>query len=279
MIRRFTLVRLLLLVILINTVLISLFVFDADRLSTVLPGHFGAGAESWGNYVFVSLLFLINAVLILGAGFAVVIPTLLDRLAISPSRLKGILTNRAGVSSAACEAVVTAVREEQEEERAQLLGGRWVFRIGALFFILAFPALCFSFARADASGTPLFADTHGNTVANANVEFNDVVTYTADQVFGAVALDAPEIFAIRFSPLTPNLGNTWMPMAAFLFRAIVGLILVTGLLAIFRGAVLRSYTRKPEVATLPKPETPPGHAEAFAPQLESDAHSKNEHQR
>ena len=130
-------------------------------------GKFGAKTESWGNYVFISLLFLINAVLILGAGFAVVIPTLLDRLAISPSRLKGIpLPTAPAVNNAACEAVVIAVREEQEEERQQLLGGRWVFRIGALFSFWHFRRCAFVRARADIGGTPLFADTHGNAIAN-----------------------------------------------------------------------------------------------------------------
>jgi hypothetical protein len=282
MAHRFTLVRLLLAVILINTVLISLFVFDiagdTNWLSEILPGRFGVGTGSgfWGNYVFLSLLFLINAVLILGTGFAVVIPALLDRLVISPSRLTGILTNRAGVSGAACEAVVTAVRTEQEAERQQLLAGRWVFRLGALFFVLAFPALCFSFARADAGGTPLFADAHG-PVANANVQFNDVITYTADQVFGAVALDAPEIYAIRFSPLTHNLDNAWMPTVAFLFRAVVGLILITGLLAVFRGRVLRAYTQKSEPSPTPRPAEPaPAQTEALA-RSEAGDHRQHEH--
>lgn len=260
--RRFTLVRLLLAVILINTVLITLYVLDTSgslkTLSAILPG-FGEGTK-WGNYLFLSFLFVINAVLVLGTGLAVVIPALLDRLSISPSRLKGILTNRAGVSGSACEAVVAAVRDEQEEERQQLLGGRWVFRIGALFFVVAFPALCFSYAHADDHGTPLFvhAGTH-DPIANGSVEFNDVMTYTADQLLGAVAFDAPEIYEIRFSPLNHNLANPWLPTVAFLFRVIVGLILVTGLLAIYRGAVLGSYVRKPEAA--PPKLSEPEHAE------------------
>lgn len=250
--RRFTLVRLLLAVILINTVLITLYVLDTSgsltTLSSILPG-FGEGTK-WGNYVFLSFLFVINAVLILGTGLAVVFTALLDRLSISPTRLKSILTNRAGVSGVACENVVSAVRDEQETERQQLLAGRWVFRIGALFFIIAFPALCFTYAHADDHGTPLFvnADTHA-AVPNSAVEFNDVMTYTGDQLLGAVALDAPEIYAIRFSKLNHNLDHPWMATVAFLFRSIAGLILIVGLLAIFRGGMLRSYTRRPDKNT------------------------------
>lgn len=262
MTHRFTLVRLLLIVILINTALITLFVIDISSgsrwLSSILPGKFGVGDQSgWGNYVFLSLLLLINAVLVLGTGLGLMIPTLLDRLAISPTRLKGILTNRAGVSGSACEAVVSAVRDEQEAERQQLLASRWVFRIGALFFILAFPALCYSYAHADGKGVPLFADAKTHmTVSNETVTIRDVVSYTGDQAFGAVALDAPEIYEIRFSPITHNRDNPWMPTGAFLFRAILGLILITGLLAIFRGSVLRSYTQ-PRETRAPRPVEEP----------------------
>jgi hypothetical protein len=261
MTHRFTLVRLLLVVILINTVLITLFVIDITSgskwLSQILPGNFGVGDQGgWGNYVFLSLLLLINAVLVLGTGLGLMIPTLLDRLAISPPRLKGILTNRAGVSGAACEAVVSAVREEQEAERQQLLASRWVFRIGVLFFLVAFPTLCYSYAHADANGVSLFANAETDApVPNGGIVFADVLSYTGDQALGAVALDAPEIYRIRFSPLTHNMSNPWMPTMAFLFRAVLGLILVTGLMAIFRGAVLRSYTR-PVEAPAPKPEEP-----------------------
>jgi hypothetical protein len=254
MTHRFTLVRLLLVVILINTVLITLFVIDITSgskwLSQILPGNFGVGDQSgWGNYVFLSLLLLINAVLVLGTGLGLMIPTLLDRLAISPRRLKGILTNRAGVSGVACEAVVSAVREEQEAERQQLVASRWVFRIGVLFFLLAFPALCFSYAHADPNGVSLFANAETDAaLPNGDVKLNDILTYTGDQALGAVALDAPEIYRIRFSPITHNINNPWMPTMAFLFRALLGLILITGLMAIFRGNVLRSYTARPEPA-------------------------------
>jgi hypothetical protein len=264
MTHRLTLVRLLLVVILINTILITLFVIDitsgSQWLSQFLPGRFGVGDESgWGNYVFLSLLLLINAVLVLGAGLGLIIPTLLDRLAISPTRLKGILTNRAGVSGAACEAVVSAVREEQEDERQHLLASRWVFRIGVLFFVLAFPALCLTYARAAGDGVPLFADATNpdRSIANNTIMLEDVMSYTGDQAFGAVALDAPEIYRIRFSPLTHNPKHPLMPTVAFLFRAILGLILITGILAIFRGAVLQSYTRAREVREPPKPTDEP----------------------
>jgi hypothetical protein len=256
MMQRFTLVRLLLFVILINTILMALFVVDITNnsqwLSAILPGRFGVGdAGGSGNYVFLSLLLLINAVLVLGTGLGLMIPTLLDRLAISPRRLKSILTNRAGVSGAACEAVVSAVREEQEVERQQLLASRWVFRIGALFFLAAFPLLCYNYARADANGAPLFASAEsGATIPNGDVQFRDVLSYAGDQAFGAVALDAPEIYNIRFSNITHNPHDPWMPTMAFLFRAILTLILITGLLAIFRGAILRSYTARPDGAAM-----------------------------
>jgi hypothetical protein len=116
----------------------------------------------------------------------------------------------------------------------------------------------------------LFANASGS-VANNTVVLEDVLSYTGDQVLGAVALDAPEIYAIRFSPITHNLNNPWMPTVAFLFRTIVGLILITGLLAIFRGAVLRSYTRPAQSPVSPKPaEEQAPHPVAFAPS--TDAH-------
>lgn len=269
MTHRFTLVRLLLVVILINTVLITLFVIDITSGSTylqaILPGKFGVGDQGgWGNYVFLSLLLLINAVLVLGTGLGLMIPTLLDRIAISPKRLKGILTNRAGVTGAACEQVVSAVREEQEGERQHLMASRWVFRIGVLFFILAFPTLCFAYAHADAEGVSLFADAQTKApVPNAGVTFSEIMRYTGDQALGAIALDAPEIYDIRISSITHNPQSPWMPTMAFLFRAILGLILITGLLAIFRGAVLRSYTQTSEVRTPPaKPAEEPAPAPA-----------------
>ncbi len=217
--RRLPLVRLLLGVILINLVLTGLFVLavagDAPWLASLLPGEVGFSAHAWGNYVFLALAVMINAVFILSAGFAVLLPTIGE-----PD------------SALAIEHIGVA---------------RWIFRIGALLFILAFPVVCFTVARADPQGA-MFVDGSA-PVSNADARFNDVALFTTDQVISAITFNAPEIFARRLGTLELNRDQPWMPTVVLVFRIIVTLTFLTALVAAARQSALAP----PPIEKTPEP--------------------------
>ena len=205
---RLTLVRLLLSVILINIVLTGLFVLtvagDGGWLAGLLPGEVGFGAGFWGNYVFLSLAVLINAVLVLGTGFIVLVPAVFD--------------------------------DEPKTALEQIRAARWVFRIGALLFILAFPVVCFTVARAQPQGA-MFVESN-TPVSNAGVHFNDVALFTTDQIISAITFNAPEIFARRLGTLELNRDQPWMPTVVLIFRIVVTLTFFTALVAAGRQSAL-----------------------------------------
>jgi hypothetical protein len=221
--RRLTLVRLLLSVILINIVLTGLFVLtvagNMPWLAHLMPGEVGFGAGFWGNYVFLSLAVLINAALVLGTGFIVLIPAIFD--------------------------------DEPKAALEQINAARWIFRIGALLFILAFPVVCFTVARAQPQGA-MFID--GNApVWNTDIRFNDVALFTTDQVISAITFDAPEIFGRRLGDITFNRGEPSMPPAVLIFRIVVTLTFLTALIAAWRESTLASRLPVPP-ANGKKPE-------------------------
>ena len=205
---RLTLVRLLLVVILINILLTGLFVLtaggNAPWFESLLPGTFGFGTDDWGNYVFLSLALLINAVLVLGTGFVVLLPAMFDREA-----------------KAALEEIDAA---------------RWIFRIGALLFVIAVPLVLFTFARAEPDGR-MFTDDY-NPVANSAVSFEQVALFTVDQAASAVSVGAPELFGLKVGPLDLNRREPWMPPTILAFRIIATLTFFLALLAATRESTL-----------------------------------------
>lgn len=207
---RLTLVRLLLGVILINIALTGLFVLtvtgDGGWLARRLPGDFGFGAEYWGNYVFLSLAVLINAVLVLGTGFIVLFPAVFD--------------------------------DEPRKALEQISAARWIFRIGALLFALSVPVVWFTFARAEPQGA-MFVSANG-PVANSEVRFNDIARFTVDQAASAVSFNAPEIFGFKLGSLDLNRAEPGMPVSVLIFRIIATLTFFLALLAAARESALAS---------------------------------------
>ncbi len=205
---RLTLVRLLLGVILINIALTGLFVLtvagDGGWLASLLPGEVGFGAGLWGNYVFLSLAVLINAVLVLGTGFIVLVPAIFD--------------------------------DEPKTALEQIGAARWIFRIGALLFILSFPVVCFTVAHAEPHGTMFVEDNA--PVANADLHFDDVATFAVDQVISAITFNAPEIYARKLGALEINHDQPWMPTVVLIFRIVVMLTFLTALVAATRQSAL-----------------------------------------
>jgi len=205
---RLTLVRLLLVVILINIALTGLFILtaggNAPWLESLLPGKFGFGADDWGNYVFLSLALLINAILVLGTGFVVLLPAVFDR--------------------------------EAKAALQEIDAARWIFRIGALLFAIAVPMVLFTLARAEPGGH-MFADNH-NPVVNSEVNFEQVALFTVDQAASAVSFNAPEIFGVKIGPLDLNRSEPWMPPAILVFRIIATLTFFLALLAATRESAL-----------------------------------------
>lgn len=220
------LVRLLLIVILINILLTGLFVLtiggSAPWLADILPGEFGFGVGYWGNYVFLSLALLINAILVLGTGFLVLFPAVFDHAA-----------------SAAMPEINAA---------------RWTFRIGALLFAIAVPMVLYSFARAQPAGHMFTYDS--GPVRNAEVSFEDTVLFTVDQAASAVSFNAPEIFGVKVGPLDLNRGEPWMAPSILAFRIIATLTLFLALLAAGRESALAA--RMPEESAFDKDKTKPG---------------------
>jgi hypothetical protein len=205
---RLALVRLLLSVILINIVLTGLFVTSitghGDWLARLLPGEMGPGAGFWGNYVFLSLAVLINAVLVLGTGFIVLVPAIFD--------------------------------DEPRAALSEVNAARWIFRIGALLFVLVFPALFFTIAHAEPEAAIFLRN--GVPVANDGVEFNDVALFTTDHIFSAITFGAPEVFGRSVGNLVLNHELNWALAAVLIFRIVVALTFLTALVAAGREAAL-----------------------------------------
>jgi hypothetical protein len=226
--RRLTLVRLLLGVILINIVLTGLFVLtvagDMPWLAHLMPGKVGFGAGLWGNYVYLSLAVLINAAMVLGTGFIVLVPAIFD--------------------------------DEAKTAHEQISAARWIFRIGALLFILAFPVVCFTVARAEPQGA-MFVDGNAK-ISNADVHFDDVALFTADQVISAMTFNAPEIFNRRLSAFELDRDQPWIPTVVLVFRIVVTLTFLTALVAASRESTLASRLPAPSAKETKPEEEKPG---------------------
>ena len=228
--RHFTGIRLLLVFVAINTILFLMLVTSMTSahpwLARMLPGQFEGGVNSSGYWVFFSLVLLVNAVTVLLAGFAVVVPAMLEGTA-DEGRLGRLLTDRGGISDDAKDSCLAVVRDEAASARQQIAIGRWILIAGAVFLVLAFTAVTHNFLRALPQDA-LFAGSLG-PVPDVTVTTASIWRYTLDQIAGALLLGAPEIYHWHFSDLANNVAN--IPYTNFVLAFRIALLIVV--LAIF----------------------------------------------
>jgi len=227
MVRRFTGIQLLLAFVAVNTVMFLMLVTSMTSehpwLARVLPGQFGAGVNSSGYWVFFALVLLVNAITVLTAGLVLVLPALRDGAHTDEKRLAKHLAERAGLSDDAKESVLAALRDEVLSARDQIALGRLILFGGLVFFVLAFAAVSLSFSHAVPAGD-MFIAANANSKVDADINMHDIGLYTADQLAGALLLDAPELYDWRFSALTNNPGNLLFTNFVFGFRTLLGIV-------------------------------------------------------
>jgi hypothetical protein len=248
--RRFTGIQLLLAFVAVNTVmflmLVTAMTSETPWLARVLPGQFGAGVNSSGYWVFFALVLLVNALTVLIAGLVLVLPALRDGAHTDEKRLARHLADRAGLSDDSKDAVLAALREDVLSAQYQLTVGRLILAAGMIFLVLAFAGISISFARALPQGQMY------RPAANSAITMGDVYTFTADQIAGAVLLDAPEIYDRHFGSLTSNPGNALFTNFVFAFRTVLGFMMLLLIATLFR----RGAPKPKKVKPLPAPAAP-----------------------
>ncbi len=226
--KRFTGIRLLLVFVAINTVMMLMLVTaltsEHPWLANVLPGQFDAGVNSSGYWVFFSLVLAVNAVSVLIAGFILVFPAMRDGSPSDEKRISRHLADRAGLSEEARDSVLGAMREEAADVHYQLLVGRAILVAALLFIVAAFGGVSLSFAGAIPDGH-MFSE-QGASIPNSTISLEQVERFTADQLAGAVLLDAPEIYGWRFGSLVNNKDDIWFTNFTFAFRTLAGLVVL-----------------------------------------------------
>jgi hypothetical protein len=150
--RRYTGIRLLLVIVAINIMLFGMLVAaitsEHPWLAGLLPGKFGAGVNSSGYWVFFALVLLVNAVTVLIAGLVLLLPGMRDGAPSDERRLAGHLVDRSGVAEESKESVLLALREEALFAHYQIVVGRAILLAGLIFLVAAFAGVSLSFARA-----------------------------------------------------------------------------------------------------------------------------------
>lgn len=239
--RRFTGIQLLLAFVAVNTVMFLMLVTsmtsETPWLARVLPGQFGAGVNSSGYWVFFALVLLVNALTVLIAGLVLVMPALRDGAHTDEKRLARHLADRAGLSDDSKDSVLAALREDVLSAQHQLAVGRLIVLAGMVFLVLAFAGVSISFARALPGGDMFRPD------ANGEVTMSDVETFTADQIAGAILLDAPEVYGWRIGALANNPGNALFTNFVFAFRTLLGLMTL-----VLIGTLVRRGPKLPKPA-------------------------------
>lgn len=243
---RFTGIRLLLAFVGINLVMFLMLVTSMTSahpwLARVLPGQFETGGNSSGYWVFFALVLLVDALTVLIAGLALVVPAMLDGATTEERRLTRHLVDRGGVSEGAKEAIFVAMREEAVAVHRQIVAGRTILLAGLVFLVFAFFAASLGFARALPDGA-LYADASG-PVRNAAVTAVDMERFTADQIAGAVLLNAPDIYGWHASALRNNTANGAYTDFLYAFRAVTGFVLLLILLGLLRHGQSPSRAKK-----------------------------------
>jgi hypothetical protein len=209
-------------------------------LARILPGQFEGGVNSSGYWVFFSLVLLVNAVTVLLAGFAVVVPAMLEGIA-DEGRLGRLLTDRGGISDDARDSCLAVVREEAASARQQVSIGRWILIAGAIFLVLAFAAVTHNFLRALPQDA-LFEGAFG-PVPDVTVTTLSIWRYTFDQIAGALLLGAPEIYHWHFSDLSNNIAN--IPYTNFVLAFRIALLIVVLAILATLGRSFRLGGAKP----------------------------------
>ncbi|HWA91986.1 MAG TPA: hypothetical protein VG889_18240 [Rhizomicrobium sp.] len=244
--RRFTGIQLLLAFVAVNTVMFLMLVTsmtsETPWLARVLPGQFGAGVNSSGYWVFFALVLLVNALTVLIAGLVLVLPALRDGAHTDEKRLARHLADRAGLSDDSKDAVLAALREDVLSAQYQLMVGRLILAAGMIFLVLAFAGVSLSFARALPDGQMFRPAT------NAQIAMDDVEGFTADQIAGAVLLDAPEIYDWHLSALSNNPANPLFTNFVFAFRTVLGLMTLLLIGSFVRRSAPGAKKAKPQPA-------------------------------
>jgi hypothetical protein len=211
-------------------------------LEKLLPGTFGPsmGPHMTGNHLLCALLLFVDSLLFLAAGFLLLLGAAGHGLMIGASGFARLLKDAAGLSREDITAASFAVAEEQKAEIRRVHTGRNLMWIGAVLLLLAFPAVCFTYAQADIGGQPLLQDA-GGTIANAALSVEDAVVFAADQLADAVLLDVPRVFQWHLSSLQPGHHHTWLRPFVLLYRILDKLVVLASIFAVWRGGHLRAY--------------------------------------
>lgn len=234
-------------VVLLNAVLIGLFFYLSAKQpwlpSALFPGKFGPGIalEYTGNLVVLSLLLLINALAITIVGFKDCLHAMWAGMRLSPKVMRRFLNEKAGLAPDISGVVAAAVQEEEKLELTYIDRAGWVLRVGLVLFALAMPSLAISLARADAGGPPMFATIDLKPVANNTVSNEEIWRFTGDQVAGALLLDVPEVFHLRFSAVEANTQNFLFPLLIVIYRTVIGFGLLLSIVATMRMRALWRY--------------------------------------
>jgi hypothetical protein len=211
-------------------------------LSHLLPGTFGPGMgpHMTGNHLFGAIIVFVNSLLFLVAGFLMLSSMESHALMIGSGGIARLLRSRASLAQEEIAATSFAVAEEQKTEIHRVHTGRNLVWIGAVLLLLAFPAVCFTYARADINGEPLFQDT-GGAVSNAALSAEDAVVFAADQLADAVLLDVPRVFQWHLTSLQPGRHHSWLRPFVLLYHILSKLVVLASLFAVWRGGQLRAY--------------------------------------
>ena len=234
--------NLLLTVLIANIVLIGLFVageiYRPAMVAVLLPGKAGLAFAPGltGDWLFAAALVLINAALFLGFGLAGTVHAIRHGLHVSPLRMRALFETRAGFAAAAAETVAIAIQDEQKRELPYVRKAGWILFFGLLLFAVSLPLLLRTGLDAGIGGTPLLVNAQNIAVTGADT--GTILRYTADQVAGAVLLDAPEIFQVRFAPVVTNPGNVPFAIFILIYRAAIGFGLLLLALAYLRRDTL-----------------------------------------
>jgi hypothetical protein len=246
--KHFTGIRLLLIFVGINLVMFLMLVTSMTSahpwLARLLPGHFEAGVNSSGYWVFFALVLLVDAVTVLIAGLALLLPAMLDSSAIEERRLARHLVDRGGVSEEAKESIFVAMREEVLAAHYQIVVGRTILFAGVIFLVFAFFAVSLSFARALPDGEMFVNQSFGEVTKNTTIGVDAIEQFTVDQVAGAVLLDAPEVYNWHVGMLVNNPQNLLFTNFVFAFRMLTGLVLLLIVISLFRRGQRPSREKK-----------------------------------
>jgi hypothetical protein len=246
MAKHLSVMRFLSAVLLLDIVLIGLVFVSGPKayafLSGFLPGTFGPGMGPGmtGNHFLGALILLLDALLFLSGGFIALVNAARNTLMIGSNGVWRLLRGIAGLSREDVAAASFAVAEEQKAEIHIVRIGRDLVWIGAVLLLLAFPAVCFTYAHADVQGAPLLQDA-GGAVANTALSVEDVAVFTVDQLADAVLLDIPRVFQLHVTALTPAHNHVWLRPFVLLFHILGKLVVLAILFAAWRGTHLRAY--------------------------------------